>query len=168
MSNNTYTIIDNFKNNFKFSVKTESLAFNQTELESLQKKAIDYYHNTFNSVVVSAITTTHFALAIIELHGLGYKVLPKAPSLSSNKIMLRKSVNLLKQQEAEIRNIVTASYEKAVQTNIAAAKARITSELIANNKAKEMEAIAEQKAEESKLLQDLADKAFEDMLKEAV
>lgn len=169
----SFQTLNPFRAQFTFPVKTESFVFDSKEYRSLVDLAFSLYENkafTHCKVKLSATTLTTFSMGVLELAEKGYKLDPNERSTSSGGgsygLSFLKPASLVAEDKEFISQMVQDAYLAAVEVNAKNLKAKLKSDLLAEEQRKENEKVAAQKAKVEAAAEKKAELEYEELLKQ--
>ncbi|WP_407362082.1 hypothetical protein HKW97_13395 [Pseudomonas luteola] len=162
-------MINVFQTQFKASLKTSSIKFDQTELDSLITSRIAAYNNTLESkerIHAQILPELITKVAALLDDGWSFTDLraPYSSTVGNSYIYLCKSPEVQAQDCQLIKEKMTQLYTEQVALNYEKEKARLVQEAIKDTKRKEAEATAKKQQEQMKKLEEAAIKQIESQM----
>lgn len=167
----SFQTLNPFRSQFTFPVKTESFVYDSKEYRGLVDLAFSLYDNrafTHCKVKLTATTLATFSIGVLELAEKGYKLDSNERSTSAGNgsygLNFLKPASMVTEDKEFISKMVQDAYLAAVEVNANTLKAKLKSDLLADEQRKENEKVAAQKAKKEAEAERKAEVEYEQLL----
>lgn len=166
----SYQTLDSFKAQFSFNFTTEAIAYSQKEFESILNQALSLYANpalSYCRVRLHATTLGTFAAGVLALGKEGYTLEENergTSSAGSYGLFFTKPASYQTDDKEWIKNLIQDSYLSKIEQNQKTLKAKLKSDLLAEEQRKENEKVAAQKAKKESEAEKKAELEYEQLL----
>lgn len=165
-----YQTLDSFKAQFSFNFTTEAIAYSQKEFESLINQALNLYTNpalSYCRVRLHATTLGTFGAGVLELGKEGYTLEENergSSSAGSYGLFFTKPASLQTDDREFIKKLILDNYLSKIEQNQKTLKAKLKSDLLADERRKENEKVAAQQAKKEAEAERKAEVEYEQLL----
>lgn len=167
----SFQALDSFKSVFTFNFPTAAIQFNSKEFQALLTNAYELYDSaarSYKKVQLRGNTLTEFSCGVIELAKDGFTVQADERSVASGggsyALNFVKPSSLQASDREWIKDLIQDSYLSKIEANQKALKAQLKANVLAEDKQKESEKLAAQRAKLEAAAEKKAEVEYEALL----